>query len=98
MNIYVGNLSYNTTERDLEEAFGQYGDVSSARIITDKYTGKSKGFGFVEMANSADARAAIENLNGIEMGGRNVTVNEARPKEDNRGGGGGGRDRGRSRW
>ncbi len=100
MNIYVGNLSYNTSEQDLEEAFSQYGDVSSARIIMDKYTGKSKGFGFVEMPNSADARAAIQNLNGQDFGGRNVTVNEARPKEersdrggDRRGGGGG-----RPRW
>jgi RNA recognition motif-containing protein len=111
MNIYVGNLSYGTSESDLQAAFEQYGSVSSARIITDKYTGKSKGFGFVEMANSAEARQAIERLNGTEIGGRSVSVNEARPKEersdrggdrggygggDRRGGGGGGG--GRSRW
>jgi RNA recognition motif-containing protein len=98
MNIYVGNLSYETSEGDLKSAFERFGNVSSARVITDKYTGKSKGFGFVEMANSAEARTAIQELNNRDMNGRNISVNEARPKEDSgdrRGGGGGG---GRSRW
>jgi len=108
MNIYVGNLSYDTNENDLQSAFERFGTVSSARVATDKYTGKSRGFGFVEMPNSAEARAAIDSLNGTDLGGRSVTVNEARPREDRggerRGGGGGGGERrgggggGRSRW
>ncbi len=88
MNIYVGNLSYQTTEDELREAFGAYGGVQSAAIITDKYSGDSKGFGFVEMANKAEAEAAIEGLNGQDLQGRSITVNEARPRSDNRGGGG----------
>ena len=95
--IYVGNLSYQTTENDLADLFGQLGEVSSASIITDRDTGRSKGFGFVEMG-SDEADKAIAQLNGSELDGRTLTVNEARPREDrasggNRGGGGG---RGRS--
>ena len=90
MNIYVGNLSYDATEDDVRQAFGGYGDVSSVSIITDRETGKSRGFGFVEMPNDDEARAAIEGLNGEQIAGRAVTVNEARPRS---GGGGGRRDR-----
>ena len=99
LNIYVGNLSYEATEEGLTTAFGAHGQVDSARIITDRYTGRSRGFGFVEMANSDEAQAAIEALNGTEMGGRTLTVNEARPREERpeRGGGGGGRSDDR-RW
>jgi cold-inducible RNA-binding protein len=92
LNIYVGNLSFDTTERDLENAFLSYGEVQSARIATDRDTNRPRGFGFVEMANQAEAEAAIAGLNGKELQGRTLTVNEARPREDrgNRGGGGGG--------
>ncbi len=90
MNIYVGNLSFQTTERDLEDAFSGYGEVQSARIAIDRDTNRSRGFGFVEMANQAEAEAAIAGLNGKDLQGRTLTVNEARPRED-RGGGGGGR-------
>ncbi|HWX43483.1 MAG TPA: RNA-binding protein [Blastocatellia bacterium] len=96
--IYVGNLSYQTTENDLADLFGQLGEVASANIITDRDTGRSKGFGFVEMG-SDEADKAIAQLNGSELDGRTLTVNEARPREDrsgNRGGGGGGGGRGRS--
>jgi len=86
MNIYVGNLSWNTREEDLQEAFEAFGEVSSVAIITDRETGKSRGFGFVEMPSDSEARAAIAALNGTDMGGRNLTVNEARPREE-RGGG-----------
>ena len=89
MNIYVGNLSYGVSDDNLREAFEAFGAVSSAKVITDKYSGRSKGFGFVEMENDAEANAAIEQLDGAEIDGRAVKVNEARPKEDNRGGGGG---------
>lgn len=81
-NIYVGNLSYQTTSRDLEEAFGQFGNVARATVITDRDTGQSKGFGFVEMANASDAKSAIEELNEQQLGGRNIKVNEARPREE----------------
>ncbi len=94
--IYVGNLSYQTTENDISNLFGQVGEVESANIITDRDTGRSKGFGFVEMGNE-DADKAIAQLNGTELNGRSITVNEARPREDrggNRGGGGGGYGRG----
>lgn len=92
MNIYVGNLSYNTTEDLLREAFEAYGQVTSATVIKDKYSGRSRGFGFVEMPSSEEAQAAIAGLNGAEMDGRTLTVNEARPRsEQGRGGGGGGR-------
>lgn len=91
MNIYVGNLSYNATEDELKQAFESYGRVDSARIIVDKYTDQSKGFGFVEMPDNSEAQAAISGLDGKEMGGRPLRVNEARPKTD---GGGRGGDRG----
>ena len=94
MFIYVGNLPYTSTEQELEELFGQYGPVSRANIVTDRDTGRSRGFGFVEMENPTDGQAAIEALNGHEWGGRTLTVNEARPRSnDRRGGGGGGRFR-----
>jgi RNA recognition motif-containing protein len=88
LNIYVGNLSYDTTDRDLEAAFGGYGQVSSARIATDRDTNRPRGFGFVEMANPSEAQAAINGLNGTDLQGRTLTVNEARPREDRAGGGG----------
>ena len=80
MNIYVGNISYSTKEDDLREAFGEFGEVSSVKIITDRETGRSKGFGFVEMADDAAGEKAIEEMNGKEVGGRALRVNEARPK------------------
>lgn len=82
MNIYVGNLSYGMSQDDLRSAFEAFGEVSSASIIMDKMTGRSKGFGFVEMPNADEAQAAIKALDGTDMGGRNVKVNEARPRED----------------
>src|SRR5881227_3825669 len=88
--LYVGNLSYNVDSSELEQLFGQHGQDVSAQIINDRDTGRSKGFGFVEMANAAEADAAIAALNGQEHGGRALTVNEARPREDRGGGGGGG--------
>jgi len=93
MNIYVGNLSYEVTEEDLQKAFGAYGQVESAKIIKDTYTGRSKGFGFVEMPSKAESQAAIDGLNGKELAGRTLTVNKARSRSDSRGGGrrGGGR-------
>ncbi len=92
MNIYVGNLPYNATEDELKQAFEGYGRVDSARIIVDKYTDQSKGFGFVEMPDSGEAQAAISGLDGKDMGGRPLRVNEARPKaEGGRGGDRGGR-------
>ena len=90
MKLYVGNLSFKTTDEDLSQLFGQYGTVESAAVIMDRDTNRSKGFGFVEMASRNEAEAAIEALNGKEVDGRSLTVNEARPRED-RGGGGGGR-------
>ena len=80
MNIYVGNLPFSSTDGDLEELFGQYGQVDSASVISDRETGRSRGFGFVEMANDDDARRAIEELDGSDVGGRNLRVNEARPR------------------
>ena len=82
MNIYVGNLSYQMTEGDLEEAFAEFGSVTSARIITDRDTGRSKGFGFVEMAEKSEGEEAIKKLDGKDFNGRNLKVNEARPRED----------------
>ncbi|RMF38636.1 MAG: RNA-binding protein [Planctomycetota bacterium] len=99
-NIYVGNLSFRATEDDLRDEFSQHGEVSSVNIITDRETGRSRGFAFVEMPNADEAQAAIEATNGKEIAGRGVTVNEARPRTDRpRGGGGGGRygDRGGNR-
>src|SRR5215210_2229218 len=92
--LYVGNLSYQVDSSELEQLFGQHGQVVSAQIINDRDTGRSKGFGFVEMANDDEAEAAIAALNGQEHGGRALTVNEARPREDRAGGGGGGGSRG----
>jgi len=89
--IYVGGLPYSATEEDLENLFASAGTVKEATIVTDRYTGQAKGFGFVEMENDAEADAAINSLNGTQMGGRTLTVNEAKPREDRpRGGGGGG--------
>ena len=98
MNIYVGNLSYEVTEEDLRQAFEQSGQVESVSIINDKYSGRSKGFGFVEMPSNVEGQGAIENLNGKELKGREINVNEARPRTENRGdrGGYGGRRGGRS--
>jgi RNA recognition motif-containing protein len=91
MNIYVGNLSNSATEDDLRQAFEAFGQVSNVNIIKDRFSGESRGFGFVEMPTKTEADAAIEGLNGQEINGRAVNVNEARPKADNRRGGGGGR-------
>ena len=87
--IYVGGLPYSATEQQLSDLFAAHGAVASARIITDKFTGQSRGFGFVEMSSDAEAQAAITALNGSEMGGRTLTVNEAKPMEQRSGGGGG---------
>lgn len=81
MNIYVGNLPYSTTPDELREVFAAFGEVAAARIVSDRETGRAKGFGFVEMPNDDDARKAIEALNGNEIGGRKAVVNEARPRE-----------------
>jgi RNA recognition motif-containing protein len=91
--LYCGNLSYNVSSSDLEQMFGEYGSVKSAEVINDRDTGRSKGFGFVEMNSDQEAQAAIEGLNMKEHDGRTLTVNEARPREERggRGGGGGGR-------
>ena len=99
MNIYVGNLSWNLKDQDLANLFTPYGEVASAKIVMDKFTQRSKGFGFVEMANDEQAQAAIAQLNGSEVDGRNLVVNESRPKEEGGGGGykkggGGGFNRG----
>jgi len=94
MNIYVGNLSFDVAEEDVKQAFSAFGQVESARIIKDNYSGRSKGFGFVEMPNQAEAQAAIDGLNGKELKGRTVKVNEAKPRSGERRGGprrGGGR-------
>jgi RNA recognition motif-containing protein len=97
--LYVGNLSYDTSDTKLQEMFEEYGAVQSAQVIMDRETGRSKGFGFVEMSSDQEAQAAINGLNGKEAGGRSLTVNEARPREDRGGGrggygGGGGRSGG----
>ena len=89
MNIYVGNLPFELTDESLEAAFTEYGEVSSARVIIDRFSGRSRGFGFVEMSNDDEGKAAIEDLNGKDFQGRTLTVNEARPRVD-RGEGGGG--------
>jgi RNA recognition motif-containing protein len=95
MNIYVGNLSFDVKEENLQTAFEAFGQVSSASIVKDKYSGQPRGFGFVEMPDQNEARTAIANLNGKELMGRQMNVNEARPRTDRRGagrqGGGGGR-------
>ena len=98
MNIYVGNLSFDESETSLKEVFATHGDVTTTRIITDRETGRSRGFGFVEMSDQAQAQAAIAALNGTNLNGRDLTVNEARPREDrggSRGGFGGGGGGGR---
>ena len=80
MNLYVGNLNYDMTEDELRNAFAEHGEVQTAKIITDKFTGRSRGFGFVEMASQEAGSAAMENLNGKDIGGRQLVVNEARPR------------------
>jgi len=100
MNIYVGNLSFNTAEDELRDLFGAYGEVQSVKIISDQFTGRSRGFGFVEMADREAGMKAVQELDSRDLGGRALKVNEARPKTgggggDRRGGGGGRRD---SRW
>ena len=108
-NIFVGNLSFNTNEDELRQIFEGYGQVERVSILTDRETGRSRGFGFVEMNSDEDGEKAIAALNGSQVGGRTINVNEARPKSDRggggfSGGGGGGRDRGgrggrqRERW
>ncbi|MBN2413426.1 RNA-binding protein [candidate division KSB1 bacterium] len=89
MNIYVGNLSHQVTEDELREAFEAFGEVTSVNIIKDKYSGESKGFGFVEMPAKPEATTAMEEMNGKEIKDRTIAVNEARPRSDNRRGGGG---------
>ncbi len=84
MNIYVGNLSFDATEEDLRQAFDPYGEISSVRVITDRDSGRSKGFGFVEMANDTEAQSAISGLNGKELQGRTLKVDEARPRSEGR--------------
>src|SRR5579883_2088591 len=98
--LYVGNLPYSATEDSLHETFSQCGNVESARIITDRDSGRSKGFGFVEMSTDEEAASAINKLNGADMGGRQLTVNEAKPQAPREGGrgGGGGFGRGGGRW
>jgi len=103
--LYVGGLPYSITEDRLEELFTEHGTVESARVITDKFTGRSRGFGFVEMSSQEEAQAAIDKLNGTDLEGRSLTVNEAKPREPRSGGdhGGGGGDHGgggggRNRW
>lgn len=97
--LYVGGLPYSTSEAELEGLFSPHGTVASVRIITDKFTGQSRGFGFVEMSTDEEANAAITALNGTELGGRTLTVNEARPQEARPARGGGGRGGGkRDRW
>jgi cold-inducible RNA-binding protein len=99
MKLYVGNLSFNTTIQDLETMFGEFGAIQSANIIEDRETGRSRGFAFIEMSSKQEAESAIAKLNGKEIDGRELTVNEAKPRE-NRGGGGnrGGYKGGGSRW
>ncbi|WP_447972620.1 RNA recognition motif domain-containing protein [Nitrospira sp. Kam-Ns4a] len=97
--IYVGGLPYSATEEQLSELFAAHGTVESVRVITDKFTGQSRGFGFVEMASAEEARKAIEALNATQLGGRTLTVNEARPQEPRSGGGRPGGSGGkRGRW
>jgi len=91
MNLYVGNLSYDTSEDGLRAAFAVYGDVSSVNLITDKFSGQSKGFAFIEMANNSEADAAIKGLNGAPVDGRAIKVNQAQPRGQKSGGGGRGR-------
>jgi len=92
--LYVGNLSFNTTELELRELFGQHGTVAETKVVTDRETGRPRGFAFVEMGNEQDAQKAIDELNGREVGGRALTVNEAQERSS----GGGNRGTGRARW
>lgn len=94
MNIYIGNLSYETTEDDLRQAFEGFGEVTGVNIIMDRDSGRPRGFAFVEMSSAEEGNAAISGLNGQELNGRTLNVNEARPRADGGGGGGGGRGRG----
>ncbi len=94
MNIYVGNLAYSVTQEELRDAFAAYGEVQSANLITDKFTGESKGFAFVEMPNNSEADAAIKGLNEQPLKGRPLRVNQAKPRAERSGGGGGGRSGG----
>ena len=96
MNLYVGNLSYDASESDLQTAFSEFGNVQKVTIVKDRETGRSRGFAFVEMQDAESGKQAIEGLNNQEIAGRSIMVNEARPREDRRGGGGGGGDR--RRW
>ncbi len=99
MKLYVGNLSFSSTEQDLEEVFGEIGTVESVNIIEDRDTGRSRGFGFVEMSSKEEGQNAISQLDGKEVDGRNLKVNEAKPRENRGGGGGrGGYGGGGSRW
>ena len=98
MNIYVGNLSFDTNENQLEAAFATYGAVTTARLATDRDTGRPRGFGFVEMANKAEAEAAINALNGSQLQGRELTVNEARPRDDRSSRGNSSSSGSRNRW
>jgi len=98
LNIYVGNLSFQTRDEALRSAFARFGQVESARVVEDRDSGRSRGFGFVEMNDEAEARAAIEALNGTELDGRTLTVNVARPRNSGGGGGGGGYRGERNRW
>jgi len=92
--LYVGNLAFSVTDAELEQLLGEHGEVESANVVTDRETGRSRGFGFVEMSSDDEANAAIEALNGNEYEGRSLTVNEARPRQPRGGGGGGGGGRG----
>ena len=97
--LYVGGLPYSTTEEALEQLFSEHGNVESAKVITDRDTGRSRGFGFVEMESAGEAQKAISALNGTDLDGRTLTVNEAKPRENRSGGGGGyGGGGGRDRW
>ena len=98
MKLFVGNFAFNTTEDDLRELFQAYGNVESVAVVTDRDTGRSRGFGFVEMSANAEADRAIAELNGRELDGRALNVNEARPKTERSGGGGGGGSRRNNRW
>jgi len=93
--LYIGNLPYSVNDADLESLFAELGTVESSKVITDRNTGRSKGFGFVEMSSDEEAGAAIEKMNGADVSGRSITVAEARPSEPRRSGGGGGGGRGR---
>jgi cold-inducible RNA-binding protein len=97
INIYVGNLSFDTSEGDLKGLFAKYGEVESAKVIVDQFTSRSRGFGFIEMANREEGLKAIQELDSKDLDGRTLKVNEAKPKADTRGNGGGGGAR-RARW